>query len=145
MPSRQRDKTSVWRSPNWTSKSGQDAAHNLLYGESLDRLQNPSETEYHDLVFMPKSEISEDYWGRKPGYYYYKRPNGNRTVIHAERITQKEDQYEIYPSRVKFRAGNIYIDRLEYCRITRENVSVIMIAPTRWKYSEQTRRYTFLV
>ena len=76
-------------------KVDKKTAHNLLYGESLDGLHDPSKTEYHDLVLIPKQQISKDYWGRKPGYYYYHRPNGNKTIINAERITQKKDHYEV--------------------------------------------------
>ena len=76
-------------------KVDKKTAHNLLYGESLEGLQDPSNTEYHDLVFIPKQLISKDNWERKPGYFYYQRQNKQKTVIHAERITQKEDHYEV--------------------------------------------------
>ena len=61
----------------------------------MEGLEDPSKTEYHDLVFLPKNKVGEDNWGRKPGYFYYQRQNQQKTVINAERITQKEDHYEV--------------------------------------------------
>ena len=71
------------------------SAHNLLYRESLDGLHEPSKTEYHDLVSISKQQITEGNWGRKPGYFHCRRQNKAIIVIHAERVTQKEDHYEI--------------------------------------------------
>ena len=76
-------------------KVDKKSAHNLIYGESLDGLQLPSETEYHDLVFLPKQKVTPGMYGRKSGYFHYKRQNKEITIIHAERVTEKEDHYEI--------------------------------------------------
>ena len=59
--------------------------------------------------------------------------------------TPNSGEYDIDPNRVEFKICTIGIDGFKYCRISRENETVISISPNRWSYSEQTRRYTFLV
>ena len=60
-------------------KVDKKSAHNLIYGESLDGLQKPSETEYHDLVFLPKQQVKPGMCGRESGYFHYKRQNKELT------------------------------------------------------------------